>query len=149
MKAMKAQKITLVILGAITLILLMVVLSTIGSLSSIAEQRAANDAKIATIEQEKAAVQSVWDSLQDEYNEKQKESLSFAALERVEGRVQESADRLEEQISQMKEQIAEQSAAIAHDEAILAYLQQLAAESSLSTEEIESLSLVDIEEGRE
>ena len=62
MKAMKAQKISLVILGAITLILLMVVLSTVGSLSSIAEQRAANDAKIAAIEQEKAAVQSVWDS---------------------------------------------------------------------------------------
>ncbi|MBR5659237.1 MAG: hypothetical protein IKX10_07605 [Lachnospiraceae bacterium] len=149
MKAMKAQKIALAILGAITLILLTVVLSTVGSLSSIAEQRAANDAKISAIEQEKAVVQSVWDSLQDEYDAKQKESLSYAAMERADGRVQESADRLEEQIAQMKEQIAEQSAAIAHDEAILAYLKQLAAESSLATEEVETLPQIDFEEGRE
>lgn len=149
MKAMKAQKITLAILGAITLILLMIVLSTVGSLSSIAEQRATNDAKISEIEQEKAVVQSVWDSLQDEYDAKQKESISYAAMERADGRVQESADRLEEQIARMKEQIAEQSAAIAHDEAILKYLQQLAEESSLSTEEIETLPQIDIEEGRE
>ena len=67
MKAMKAQKITLIILGAITLILLMIVLSVVGSLSSIAEQRDTNNAKITAIEQEKAIVQSVWDSLQDEY----------------------------------------------------------------------------------
>jgi Tfp pilus assembly protein PilE len=146
---MKAQKITLIILGAITLILLMIVLSVVGSLSSIAEQRDTNNAKITAIEQEKAIVQSVWDSLQDEYNEKQKESRSFAEMERADGRVQESADRLEEQIARMKEQIAEQSAAIAHDEAILKYLQRLAEESSLSMEEVETLPQIDIEEGRE
>ena len=149
MKAMKAQKITLVIFGAITLILLMVVLSTVGSLSSIADQRAANDAKIAAIEQEKAAVQSVWDSLQDEYNAKQKESISYAAMERADGRVQESADRLADQVTSLKAELEKQQSAIAYDEAILAYLQQLAAESSLSPEEIEALSRAAYEEGRE
>lgn len=149
MKAMKAQKITLVIFGAITLILLMVVLSTVGSLSSIADQRAANDAKIAAIEQEKAAVQSVWDSLQDEYNAKQKESISYAAMERADGRVQESADRLADQVTSLKAELEKQQSAIAYDEAILAYLQQLAAESSISPEEIEALSRVAYEEGRE
>ena len=149
MKAMKAQKITLVIFGAITLILLMVVLSTVGSLSSIADQRAANDAKIAAIEQEKAAVQSVWDSLQDEYNAKQKESISYAAMERADGRVQESADRLADQVTSLKAELEKQQSAIAYDEAILTYLQQLAAESSISPEEIEALSRVAYEEGRE
>ena len=149
MKAMKAQKITLVIFGAITLILLMVVLSTVGSLSSIADQRAANDAKIAAIEQEKAAVQSVWDSLQDEYNAKQKESISYAAMERADGRVQESADRLADQVTSLKAELEKQQSAIAYDEAILAYLQQLAAESSISPEEIEALSRAAYEEGRE
>lgn len=149
MKAMKAQKITLVIFGAITLILLMVVLSTVGSLSSIADQRAANDAKIAAIEQEKAAVQSVWDSLQDEYNAKQKESISYAAMERADGRVQESADRLADQVTGLKAELEKQQSAIAYDEAILAYLQQLAAESSISPEEIEALSRAAYEEGRE
>ena len=149
MKAMKAQKISLAILGAIALILLTVVLSTVGSLSSIAEQRAANDAKISEIEQEKAVVESVWGSLQDEYKAKLMESLSFSAMERADGRLQESVEALADQITQLKQEIAEQSAAIAHDEEILAYLMQLAEESSLSTEEIESLSLVEIEEGRE
>lgn len=136
-------------MGVIALVLLTVVLSTVGSLSSIADQRATNEAKIAEIEQEKAACESVWDSLNEQLKKKQEESLSYAALERAEGRVQESVEALAAQITQLKLQIAAQSAAIAHDEEILAYLQQLAAESSVLPEEFESLSQDEIEEGRE
>ena len=136
-------------MGVIALVLLTVVLSTVGSLSSIADQRASNEAKIAEIEQEKAACESAWDSLNEQLKKKQEESLSYAALERAEGRVQESADALAAQIAQLKQQIAEQSAAIAYDEQIVAYLQQLAAESSISPEEIEALSRAEFEEGRE
>ncbi|MBR5349599.1 MAG: hypothetical protein IK125_10305 [Lachnospiraceae bacterium] len=146
---MKAQKIALGVMGVIALVLLTVVLSTVGSLSSIADQRASNEAKIAEIEQEKAACESAWDSLNEQLKKKQEESLSYAALERAEGRVQESADALAAQIAQLKQQIAEQSAAIAYDEQIVAYLQQLAAESSISPEEIEALSRAEFEEGRE
>lgn len=146
---MKAQKIALGVMSVIALVLLTVVLSTVGSLSSIADQRASNEAKIAEIEQEKAACESAWDSLNEQLKKKQEESLSYAALERAEGRVQESVEDLAAQIAQLKQQIAEQSAAIAHDEEIVAYLQQLAAESSISPEEIESLSRAEIEEGRE
>lgn len=146
---MKAQKIALGVMGVIALVLLTVVLSTVGSLSSIADQRATNEAKIAEIEQEKAACESVWDSLNEQLKKKQEESLSYAALERAEGRVQESVEALAAQITQLKLQIAAQSAAIAHDEEILAYLQQLAAESSVLPEEFESLSQDEIEEGRE
>ena len=146
---MKAQKIALGVMGAIALVLLTVVLSTVGSLSSIADQRATNEAKIAEIEQEKAACESAWDSLNEQLKRKQEESLSYAALERAEGRVQECVEALAAQIAQLKQQIAEQSAAIAHDEEIVAYLKQLAAESSVLPEEFESLSQNEIEEGRE
>lgn len=146
---MKAQKIALGVMGVIALVLLTVVLSTVGSLSSIADQRATNEAKIAEIEQEKAACESAWDSLNEQLKKKQEESLSYAALERAEGRVQESVEALAAQIAQLKQQIAEQSAAIAHDEEIVAYLKQLAAESSVLPEEFESLSQNEIEEGRE
>lgn len=146
---MKAQKIALGVMGVIALVLLTVVLSTVGSLSSIADQRATNEAKIAEIEQEKAACESAWDSLNEQLKKKQEESLSYAALERAEGRVQESVEALAAQITQLKQQIAEQSAAIAHDEEIVAYLKQLAAESSVLPEEFESLSQNEIEEGRE
>jgi len=146
---MRAQKIALGVLGSIALVLLMIVLSIIGGLSSIADRRASNAAKISTLEQQQGDSASLWSSLNDKLNEKQAEYLSYAAMERADGRLQESADQLESQIEELKKEIAEQSAAIAKDEEILKYLQRLAEESSISAEEIEALSRAADEEGRE
>jgi len=146
---MRAQKIALGVLGSIALVLLMIVLSIIGGLSSIADRRASNAAKISTLEQQQGDSASLWSSLNDKLNEKQAEYLSYAAMERADGRLQESADQLESRIEELKKEIAEQSAAIAKDEEILKYLQRLAEESSISAEEIEALSRAADEEGRE
>ena len=146
---MKAQKIALGVMGVIALVLLTVVLSTVGSLSSIADQRASNEAKIAEIEQKEVACKSAWNALNEQLKKKHDESLSYAAMERAQGRLEESAEELAGQIAKLKEQIAEQSVAAAHEEAILAYLQQLAAESSIFPEETETLPPDPYEEGRE
>ncbi|MBO7514427.1 MAG: hypothetical protein J6T47_02225 [Lachnospiraceae bacterium] len=146
---MKAQKIALVVMGVIALVLLMVVLSTVGSLSSIADQRETNDSKIAEIELKKAACESAWNSLSEQLKKKQEESLSYVAMERAQGRLEESVEDLAEEIKHLKEQIAEQSAEAAHEEEILAYLKQLAVESSIFPEESETLPPDPYEEDRE
>ena len=83
---MKAQKIALGVMGVIALVLLTVVLSTVGSLSSIADQRASNAEKIVEIEQKKVACESAWNALNEQLKKKLDESLSYAAMERADRR---------------------------------------------------------------